>query len=379
MRKLKGFTLLELIIVMAIFSIIMYSAVQLLDPVSKFFVRSSNFENTTACIDNMRRCIEGNLKYADRVRVYFHQTPYTYASDFKSVTPTAQLEKNVGDFYDTFFANRQFLDVEGNIYVLVFDNTLIEDDTALKTHTKLSEYTSKQINQGKLVLFTYPYDARTDTASTVVAKGTYDLWSVNQKLYGNFDYSFSMSELKDAAIQQAIDNPFVTTASTSSVATTTATTATDINGTIVTAAPFVQEEYARFNPQDFTIRIDCREIRRSPNGLIRKDTGTSSVASFSMKNVLNAADGFRTAAVDYVPTLSAGVDVNASEGFSYTIARKPARFKDIDPAEVGTDSNFFYFIFTVPDDVHDIPDLEASFDKDHDNRLVNQKAVTTTN
>ena len=103
MKKLKGFTLLELIIVMAIFSIIMYSAVQLLAPVSKFFVRSSNFENTTACMDNMRRCIEGNLKYADRVRAYNSFVPYTYNdATYQSITPTNDLLDNVKDFYIEF-------------------------------------------------------------------------------------------------------------------------------------------------------------------------------------------------------------------------------------------------------------------------------------
>ena len=71
MKKIiKGFTLIELVIVLALFSIVMFSVLQLLDPVSKFFVRSSNYETTTACIDNIKRAIEGNLKYADRVRVF---------------------------------------------------------------------------------------------------------------------------------------------------------------------------------------------------------------------------------------------------------------------------------------------------------------------
>ena len=53
-QKLKAFTLVELVIVMGMFTIIMFSVLQLLDPVSKFFVRSSNFEYTTACVDNIK-------------------------------------------------------------------------------------------------------------------------------------------------------------------------------------------------------------------------------------------------------------------------------------------------------------------------------------
>ena len=50
-QRLKGFTLVELVIVMALFSLIMFSVLQLLIPVSRFFVRSGNFESATACMD----------------------------------------------------------------------------------------------------------------------------------------------------------------------------------------------------------------------------------------------------------------------------------------------------------------------------------------
>ena len=41
-KQLKGFTLVELVVVMAIFSMIMFGAMQLMDPVSKIFQRTSN-------------------------------------------------------------------------------------------------------------------------------------------------------------------------------------------------------------------------------------------------------------------------------------------------------------------------------------------------
>ena len=139
-NSLKGFTLVELVIVMALFSLIMFSVLQLLTPVSKFFVRSANFETTTACLDNMKRAIEGNLKYADRVRCYVNFNPYE--APHASITeadyePSADLMAHVQDFYDEFFGRRksanaqdlagedglrQYIDCRGTIYVLVFDN-----------------------------------------------------------------------------------------------------------------------------------------------------------------------------------------------------------------------------------------------------------------
>ena len=399
MRKLKGFTLLELIIVMAIFSIIMYSAVQLLDPVSKFFVRSSNFENTTACVDNMRRCIEGNLKYADRVRAFAHKTPFAYtetdikeADAYQSVTPSAGMIADVKQFYVDFFENRKYLDITGNIYVLVFDNTETVSDDALSGFTKLSDYTGKKLNQGRLVLFTFPFDAvgvngaeKTDPTKIGTA-GTYsaNVWSVNQKLYGNYDYRFSLNALSGAA-ESGITIALTEApagATTTSTSSTTATTMTDESGSVITALTGLQAEAVDFSPQNFSVTISSREVKRKSGGLYRADPMDASVASFSMKNVLNAADGYRSAAIDYKPVLPA-IANNDETGEHDYIVDKWARYKAIQDGGEAYDG--FYFIFTNPNEIVDYPDAmheaNPSYDPAQDPRYAHQRALlsgTTT-
>lgn len=360
MKKLKGFTLLELIIVMAIFSIIMYSAVQLLAPVSKFFVRSSNFENTTACMDNMRRCIEGNLKYADRVRAYNSFFPYTYNdATYQSITPTNDLLDNVKDFYIEFFKDRKFIDSNGIINVLIFDNTELVGDTELSGMSQLSEYTNKQVNQGKIVLLQFPFDNYAgDDESTITANmNTPKLWCVNQKLYGNFDYKFSLDAVSQAVVNANTD---VLTSVASGATAPTALSfkvtdpaggdVTDPSGNVVTWTP------AFFNPSDFNISISAREIRRSPGGLVRETPTTANVASFSMKNVLNASDGYRTSSIDYVTLLDTG-----TEDTQHTYKAKPVpRYENIVNND-GSSALFdgFYFIFTLPEEVNDNFDAAA--------------------
>lgn len=384
MKKLKGFTLLELIIVMAIFSIIMYSAVQLLDPVAKFYVRSSNFENTTACTDNMRRCIEGNLKYADRIRAYSQFTPYTYdetdykkAGAFQSVTLSNDLLQQVQDFYTLFFEGRSFLDISGNIYVLVFDNTETVNDTELATLSKLSDFTGNMLNRGKLVLITFPFDVTsgmTPTDLTQPTNYTVQLWNVNQKLYGNFDYHFAMNSMNSTAIDNARNNLLIATS-----ATTSATTATDVNGSVITAPPVFSPNIEVFNPQDFAISITSNEIRRTAHGLTRRDTGTASVASFSMKNVLNAADGYRTASYDY-KTVMVG-----NEASWHSFATNPnaggniiPRYAELNTYTGATPFDGFYFIFTNPDNIRDVPDIDPNFDPNTDPRFSMQNVFSNT-
>ena len=357
MKKLKGFTLLELVIVMAIFSIIMYSAVQLLQPVSKFFVRSSNFENTTACMDNMRRCIEGNLKYADRVRAYNGFKPYDYSADFQSVTVTNDLIDKVKSFYREFFEDRRFIDTGGTINVLVFDNTEIVPDADLAGLSKLSDYTSKQVNQGKLVLIQFPFDnyggtgVATDADSLAANMQTPVMWCVNQKLYGNFDYRFSLDAVSDTIVSANTD-PLVTTAAGETTTAPLVITETDTNGSVIGSRLFADTSNSFFNPRDFNIQIACREIRRSGMGLERQTPTTANVASFSMKNVMNASDGYRTAALDYVTVLGNSGDDERGE-HDYRADRAVPRSKNY---EDGTGFDGFYFIFTLPEEIHDVAD-----------------------
>lgn len=71
MKKLKGFTLVELIIVMAIFSGIAVGALAMIRPAMQLFNKTASQEGASADIDNISRYIQDNLKYADRVNVYY--------------------------------------------------------------------------------------------------------------------------------------------------------------------------------------------------------------------------------------------------------------------------------------------------------------------
>ncbi len=67
MKKVKAFTLVELIIVMAIFSGIAVGAIAMVRPAMKLFNNTSQLEKASADVDNIRRYIEDNLRYADRL------------------------------------------------------------------------------------------------------------------------------------------------------------------------------------------------------------------------------------------------------------------------------------------------------------------------
>lgn len=69
-KNLKGFTLIELIIVMAIFGILMVAVMQVITPLNKLSKRASIQEANAAVVDNMKAYLEGTLRYADCVEVF---------------------------------------------------------------------------------------------------------------------------------------------------------------------------------------------------------------------------------------------------------------------------------------------------------------------
>ncbi|MCQ2416387.1 MAG: prepilin-type N-terminal cleavage/methylation domain-containing protein [Oscillospiraceae bacterium] len=324
-KKVKGFTLVELIIVMALFSLVMFSVAQLLAPVTKFYVRSSNYESSTACIDNLKRAIEGNLKYADRVRVY---------SNFD---PAANLDTHVDNFWDEFFKDRQFMDCKGTIYAMVFYNevpnlTRSGTDWVISGYTNFKDFQSAKKNSGRIDLYQYTFD---NTNRPSLSGATVTPWYVNQKLYGNYEYQFNLG---------AIDS--VSTPGT-------------------------------FNPSDCTIGISSYEIRRDHNGgerLVISDIPQSDVASFSMKNVLDSADHYNTPLSDYKLVLdnpAATYDQNGDKKYVQDNTPIPRyRSLNVNPYDVsnlgsistgggqnlgnaGQSLPCFYFIFTLPDSVQD--------------------------
>lgn len=321
-RVQKGFTLIELIIVMALFSLVMYGVLQFLQPVTQFFVRSSNFETTTSCIDNMKRAIEGNLKYADRVRAYANYD-------------TGTIDSNVELFWEEFFKDRELMDCKGKIYVMVFDNT--STGTAW-TMDDLSEYNKRQLNRGKISMRTYNFD------KTACAPADSTEWYVNQKLYANFNYTFEMGA----------------------------------------GAGGFGGGAGSFNPSDCTITIRSKEVvsdKDNPGRWIESADENVNFASFSMKNVLDPTDHYASPLYDFkvIRNPDAGHDSYsvADNKFKYIIEStgSPAvpvphsRYVTMDVNTTATSNpNFFYFIFTQAETVYDAGERVYQ-DVDHGNNV----------
>lgn len=362
-KRLSAFTLIETIIVMAIFSMIMFSVMQLMDPVSKYFVRGSNFENSTACLDNMRRCIEGNLMYADRIHTYAGYEPYHYTAGEMDVDgdgtaditgvmtstyePSDVLKAQVSNFHSKFFDKRVCFDAAGTIYVLCFDNTQIISDDGLKTVASLTDYNDLQLNQGKILLYGFQYGITPKGNADVdywldVDNPTITQWTVNQKLYGNFDYTFYLGvngEKDDGA-----------------------------GNTVAITDPAELVEAYSMIFTDCKVHIKVGEVKRSKDGGLERNSQSASYqntyASFILQNALQYGETAFTniAQMDtkilYDPTDR--TDPNSYKDITNYQRKAITQVENLmkmggpgaagyDAISTGTPVSSFYFIFTTPD------------------------------
>lgn len=245
-KRLKGFTLIELIIVMAIFSMIMFGALAMILPVTNQFRNTVKFENVRANLDNVRLYIEGSLRYADRVHIY---------------TGTEANDANINSAVSTFISNYKF---NGDYSVVEGSDTKTYNRAVVDTSIADIEIYVMEIhnggttNKGKISLRTYD--------RTGVLKSDRD-FAVNKAFYENYGFNINFgSPIDQQAYGEAghgvIDiDDYV-----------------DKNGN---PDPNGFLEYENFSPGNFAVTVEAEEFK---NGTY-STTNFNSTATFALMNV----------------------------------------------------------------------------------------------
>lgn len=98
MKKLKGFTLVELIIVMAILAILMAAIMQMFKPIRETYVDATLYENQRTVQNGMIQYVSESMRYATNLGMY--------TSDKKSTVKDA-----VDAFADAYIAANNIVDI----------------------------------------------------------------------------------------------------------------------------------------------------------------------------------------------------------------------------------------------------------------------------
>lgn len=173
-KKLKGFTLLELIVVMAIFSGIAVGAMAMIKPAMQLFNKTASQEDASADIDNISRYIQDNLRYADRVNIYY---------GYGETDISDMLVKDIENKYTK-------LEKDGDEWKKVFYTSTPLQYFRDYYYSSSADYTGKYVNvmeingDGFITIYTYSLETGSEINNT----------SINDEFYK--DYVFNITDWK---------------------------------------------------------------------------------------------------------------------------------------------------------------------------------------
>lgn len=187
--RLKGFTLVELLVVMTIFSILMAAALALTTPVSRMYKNTALAEKTYSYSHNIQEYIQGTLEYADNL--------YIYTTDTLGATYSADLQQLAEDYRKDHYQNLVTTDdgtntrfIRGKVYIM---RLLNNDDATDPTNT---------IPAGQIVLYEYGFRDNAIVSSQVKKTAM-----LNPTYFNATDSKYSFSYALGATKLVGVSNP----------------------------------------------------------------------------------------------------------------------------------------------------------------------------
>ncbi|SEH54577.1 prepilin-type N-terminal cleavage/methylation domain-containing protein [Ruminococcus flavefaciens] len=191
-RIKKGFTLIELIVVMAIFSILMVAVMAITGPVQRLFHKTALSEKTYSYANNIQLNLQGKLEYAENISVCTSDK-----IDFNGVdgVDDEDLAKLAEEYRSSHFKNTVGYDgtnvkyLKGNIHIIKLCNNACKDSKG------------NDVEQGQILHRVYSFDTKaadkiTSSTSYTEEKDLNDAFFNAQDAVYSFNYSLGASNLK---------------------------------------------------------------------------------------------------------------------------------------------------------------------------------------
>ena len=198
-KTAKGFTRIELIIVMAIFGVLMVGAMALINPVSKIFKSASVSEKTYSYMNTIQNYLEDSLKYSENL--------WLYTANNVDLDGSGTVEES------------EILDLAEQYRERYYDNVVMNNSTDAATAAfaegKVRVLCLQNTNSGRISLREYDFTSNSNisTAASPVEQLNEAYFSANDSRY-SFRYalganSFVNVDAVDPATSDPIDSSSV--------------------------------------------------------------------------------------------------------------------------------------------------------------------------
>lgn len=321
-KKFSGFTLIEMIIVVATFAIIMICVLSFLDPVKKVYRNTYNEADSQAISENMRRYIGDQIQYADRMVLYTNM----FMDD-------TTIQDQVDDFRDFFYFNPgtgipkgettsvtkeriyPYSGFEDEIFVLHITNPdpSVDLNSAATKKSVTTEY-------GKITLSRYIKG---------IKQADERVWSENTDYYTTYAFDISVQ----TAVKDSSDNyKFV-----------------DIDETA--AADPKDPKITKIKPNNLAMGIKMyrkNRIKGDFSNVTFEDTHTNRTITFKLKNLVSKANTLTDEVIEFKNTKFTDEERRRFRWFDNT---KPNVDGTVSTASKSKD---IYFIFTKAQDIKSV-------------------------
>lgn len=204
-KKLKGFTLIELVIVMAIFGVLMVSVMSIITPLNRIAKKASIQEANTAAVDNVKLFLEGSIRYSDCLEVFNGDLVDRSGNILLKPDNSPDQETAVKNFIINHYNNRTDPGTDkpltGKVRILKIDNDPTKSDgrghiyeteydfTAGYTYYKVDDNATEKDALNR-VYKTGTTDYDLGTVDPVIKAVTTDKHAVNDAYYENYSFYF---------------------------------------------------------------------------------------------------------------------------------------------------------------------------------------------
>lgn len=321
-NMLRGFTLVELVVVIALFGMIIAVALGLIQPINRINRYALSTADSQGMGDELRRYIEGKLQYANRVSVY---TNMSLSDD--AAAPAGSIQNEVKRFRELYhFDDRTppYAGYKDVVYVMHIDNhddikKLSDDHTVVGRNDRIGTVTVRAFEKG------------------VEKESLRHEWEINSTYYNEYAFNIDIGTLIPDA-----DNP-----GEFKVVPVSECSKTDIlddEGNKVRAC---------ITPNNLIFTVDMYRKDKSSgvNDKILTPTGITRNVSFKLKNVVNSVNAIIDEKIpfDDEATYNATPPVKKFNWYDNALS-------DVDGtvAEAGAGANDVYILYTNSIDIDKI-------------------------